>query len=188
MILNRTSQTKVIGVVIILMLIVLVPAVVLASAIAAKPNPILTSSRVQTAISSAPATPIFLPAVLYDSGGFDAMSVAVADMNGDGKADAVVSNYCGTFPCFAGTVSVLLGYGDGTFQGAVTYDTGGVIAESIAIADLNADGIPDVVVTNNVQPTWGSPGGWPSCWAMATGLCSQPTDTHRAGYFPWQWL
>src|SRR5438445_10123517 len=38
-----------------------------------------------------------------------------------------------------GTVGVLLGNGDGTFQPAVTYDSGGQNAVSIAVADVNSD-------------------------------------------------
>jgi hypothetical protein len=59
----------------------------------------------------------FAPAVPYGSGGPYASSVAVADVNGDGKPDLLVGNYLG--------VGVLLGNGDGTFQAAVTYDSGG---------------------------------------------------------------
>src|SRR4051794_25883162 len=40
--------------------------------------------------------------------------VGVADLNGDGKADLITSNY-------AGTMSVALGHGDGTFGTAVNY-------------------------------------------------------------------
>jgi hypothetical protein len=45
-------------------------------------------------------------------------SVAVADVNGDGKADVIVSAY----PTDRAFVAVLLGNGDGTFQ-APTYTT-----------------------------------------------------------------
>ena len=44
-----------------------------------------------------------------------------------------------------GTVSVLLGNGDGTFQTAVTYSTGTSGATSVAIADVNGHGKPDLV-------------------------------------------
>ncbi len=46
-------------------------------------------------------------------------SVAVGDFNGDGKLDLAVANQnCPSFPCGAGSVSILLGNGDGTPAGA----------------------------------------------------------------------
>jgi FG-GAP-like repeat/FG-GAP repeat len=92
----------------------------------------------------------FKTAVTYDSGGFDAISIAVADVNGDGKPDLVVVNECTSTPfCLGdGLVAVLLGNGDGTFKTAVTYDSGANGALSVAIADMNGDGKPDLVVTN----------------------------------------
>jgi hypothetical protein len=47
-----------------------------------------------------------------------------------------------------GLVGVLLGKGDGTFQKVLTYDSGASGLSSIAVADLNKDGRPDVVVVN----------------------------------------
>ncbi len=79
----------------------------------------------------------FRPAVLYSSGAQWANSVAVADLNGDGKPDIAVANYAGD------SVGVLLGNGDGTFQSAVTYPTGQ--AAYVAIADVNGDGKPDLI-------------------------------------------
>ena len=68
----------------------------------------------------------FAPAVNYGSGGYGADSVAVADVNGDGKPDIVVANACVDSSCATtALVGVLLGNGDGTFQTAVTYGTGG---------------------------------------------------------------
>lgn len=94
--------------------------------------------------------PVFLPAVTYDSGGFESLSVAVGDLNGDGKPDVVVANLCVTSGnCRNGTVGVLLGKGDGTFQPAVIYSSGGYHANSVAIADVNGDGKPDVIVANH---------------------------------------
>ena len=69
------------------------------------------------------------------------MSVAVADVNGDGKPDLVVANYG------SNTVSVLLGNGNGTFQAQQTFATG-TIPYSVAVADVNGDGKPDLVVAN----------------------------------------
>jgi hypothetical protein len=92
----------------------------------------------------------FRAAANYGSGGQDANSVAVADVNGDGKPDLVVANECrsNSSECTSGTVGVLLGNGDGTFQPAVTYVSGGIEAYSVAVGDVNGDGKPDLVVAN----------------------------------------
>lgn len=87
----------------------------------------------------------FQPVVTYRSGGGEVTSIAVADVNGDGKLDLLVTNWC-VF-CL-NTVGVLLGNGDGTFQPAVTYSSGGYAAWSIAVADVNGDGKPDLLVAN----------------------------------------
>ena len=86
---------------------------------------------------------------LTDSGGLQPSSVAVADVNGDGKLDVLVANMCSDTSCAGhGSVGVLLGNGDGTFQAAVTYDSGGSYTSSVAVGDLNGDGIPDLLVAN----------------------------------------
>ena len=91
----------------------------------------------------------FQAVVTYFSGALSAESVAIADVNRDGKPDLVVANYClNSNVCAEGAVGVLLGNGDGTFQAAVNYDSGGSWATSVAVADVNGDGKPDVVVTN----------------------------------------
>jgi hypothetical protein len=90
----------------------------------------------------------FLAAVHYSSGGFLPASVAVADVNGDGKPDLIVANQLGCNSCASGTVAVLLGKGDGTFQAAVSYNSGGTSADLVVVADVNGDGKPDFVVMN----------------------------------------
>jgi hypothetical protein len=90
----------------------------------------------------------FQTAVSYGSGGYGAESVAVADVNGDGKLDVVVANFCGNTSCsLPGTVGVMLGNGDGTFQPVVPYSSGGPALDAIAVADVNRDGKRDIVVT-----------------------------------------
>jgi hypothetical protein len=90
----------------------------------------------------------FRTAVAYDSGGFSTSSVAVADVNGDGKPDLVVANTTTSGSDYDGDVAVLLGNGDGTFQTAVAYGSGGYGAESVAVADVNGDGNPDLAIAN----------------------------------------
>jgi hypothetical protein len=91
----------------------------------------------------------FQPVVTYSSGGYLARSVAIGDVNGDGYPDLVVANECQSGPGTCnGEVSVLLGNGNGTFQAAVPYSSGGAPTESVAIGDLTGDGIQDVVAIN----------------------------------------
>jgi Bacterial Ig-like domain (group 3)/FG-GAP-like repeat/FG-GAP repeat len=83
------------------------------------------------------------------SGGVTALSVAVADVNGDSKPDVVVANECTDNTCTSSTVGVLLGNGDGTFQAVAAYDSGGLFADSIVIDDVNGDGKTDLIVANS---------------------------------------
>ena len=64
----------------------------------------------------------FRPAVTYETGGYLSFSVALGDLNGDGKLDLVVVNDCGAVPidfegnCPYATLDVMFGNGDGTFS------------------------------------------------------------------------
>ena len=93
----------------------------------------------------------FQAPVSYSSGGYLTQSLVVGDVNGDGKLDLVVANQCQTSSNCSngGTVSVLLGNGDGTFQTPVSYSSGGFEATYLAIGDFNQDGKLDLAVANN---------------------------------------
>jgi hypothetical protein len=90
----------------------------------------------------------FQPGAIYSSGGYYASSVAVADVNGDGKTDLVVTNHCFDSTCTTGSVNVLLGNGDGTFRATINYSSGGDDALSVVVADVNGDGKADLAVVN----------------------------------------
>src|SRR6185369_2010612 len=66
---------------------------------------------------------------------FNPESVAAADYNGDGELDLAVGNFLGG-PTSAGSFSILIGNGDGTFQAAVTKPVGSPF--HIVATDLNA--------------------------------------------------
>jgi type II secretory pathway component GspD/PulD (secretin) len=73
--------------------------------------------------------------------------VASADFNGDNILDlAVANNGAATSTNSGDSVSILLGNGDGTFSAATDFPAGNG-PTSIAIADYNVDGFPDLAVT-----------------------------------------
>src|SRR2546425_3833486 len=84
----------------------------------------------------------FQAAIQYATG-TNRNSVAVGDFNGDGKPDLAVANFSGNS---AGSVSVLLGKGDGTFEDAVYSSLGFAYPTSVAVGDFNGDGKPDLAL------------------------------------------
>jgi FG-GAP-like repeat/FG-GAP repeat len=76
-----------------------------------------------------------------------AYTVAVWDFNGDGIPDLVVANAGNYYTFTGGNLSVMLGKGDGTFQPAVNYVVGDS-PTSVAVGDLNGDGIVDLAVSD----------------------------------------
>jgi len=78
--------------------------------------------------------------------GHGPVSVAIADLDGDGKADVATAN-AGPDDLPAISVSVLLNNGDATFQPKLDYKTGGSPL-SVAVGDLNNDREPDLATAN----------------------------------------
>ena len=109
-------------------------------------RPVLLGILVAAAASVAPAltaadTPVtFAPAQLLQAGS-QSVSVALADLNGDGKLDLVTANFG------SGDVTVLIGNGNGGFAPAKMLAGGGGDF-SVAVGDLNRDGKPDLAVAN----------------------------------------
>jgi hypothetical protein len=73
--------------------------------------------------------------------------VIVADIDGNGFRDVVVGTL-GPFPSYASTVHFHSGLGDGTFSSAVIPVWSGNQLRRFAVADVDADGRMDVVISN----------------------------------------
>lgn len=79
--------------------------------------------------------------------GYAPIAVGVGDFNGDGKLDLAVVNNGNDSNGQPGTVTILLGKGDGTFTTGKTFDTGDG-PNSVAIGDFNGDGKLDLALSD----------------------------------------
>ena len=71
----------------------------------------------------------------------EGIRLATADVNGDGNLDFVFADNLN------GGLNVMLGDGSGGF-GALTHFASGIIPVTLAVGDVNNDGRPDIVTTN----------------------------------------
>jgi hypothetical protein len=81
--------------------------------------------------------------------GVNPVAIGLGDLRGIGLLDVVVVNQNRTG---TGSVSIYLNNGDGTFGSPTTFTTGS-FADGVAVADLNGDGFPDIVVPNALSNT-----------------------------------
>src|SRR5262249_47685951 len=114
-------------------------------------NTILQSNRTFGVVLSNPlASAAFLPQQTFATGSAPS-SVAVGDVNGDGRPDLLVANFG------SATVSVLLnttaaGATIPSFAPQQTFATG-TGPFSVAVGDVNGDGRPDLLVANSGSAT-----------------------------------
>ncbi len=108
----------------------------------------------------------FHPPVFHSTTGTVHFAVATGDFDGDGNLDAVVAD------SDAGTVSMMLGNGDGTLDFAGAFATGAT-PTAIAVGDFNGDGRPDAAVANadssTVAVLLNDGGPWPVTAALRIG-------------------
>ncbi|MGC2185394.1 MAG: FG-GAP-like repeat-containing protein [Terriglobales bacterium] len=93
----------------------------------------------------------FLAAVT-SSAGTAPQAMVAGDFNGDSKLDLVLINQGNPPSGAGGAVSLLSGNNDGTFQAPVQIEANQFPA-SVAVADLNADGKPDLILGDAARGT-----------------------------------
>jgi hypothetical protein len=104
------------------------------------------------------------------------ISLAVGDLNGDGHPDLVTASYG-----IGNGLSVLLNTGTGSFGPASTVSVGQTSLESVVVADVTGDGIPDLITANYSNGNVSVLAGIASSSGSGTGTFGKasnfPTDT-----------
>ena len=119
--------------------------------------------------------------------GPEAVSVAVGDFNGDGKLDFVVvyrgvADILDPEKSVPGSISIVLGKGDGTFQQPMNFPAG-LEPLSVAVGDFNGDGKLDLAVVNGGDPSNDKPGNVSIFLGKGDGTFQKPVN-YDAGPAP----
>jgi hypothetical protein len=91
------------------------------------------------------------PANFPNTSHLDSPAVVATDVDNDGRLDVVVAHQigCYTSPCVVGrTISVWLGFGDGTFQLPWDMEVGTGMSR-IVVSDFNNDGLKDLAIAGD---------------------------------------
>lgn len=114
----------------------------------------------------------FQAPVTYSTGSIARVTgLAIADLDGDSVPDVAAVNQDGS-----GTIGVLLGHGDGSFAPVKTFQAGS-LPYSIAAADFNHDGNPDLALSF-------SSGGTIAIYLNNGDATFTPGNTYQVGTRP----
>ncbi len=109
----------------------------------------------------------------------DSPAIVATDLDNDGRLDLVLAHAlsCFTSPCSAArTITVLLGFGDGTFQFPIEIEVGSGMSR-IAVGDFNRDTIKDLAIAGDRSQVY-------TLFGVGNGtFLQQPTITLTADTF-----
>lgn len=91
------------------------------------------------------------PVTFANSSGFDSPAIVATDLDNDGRLDVVLAHAISCFspPCVAArSITVFLGFGDGTFQIPFEIEVGTGMSR-IGVGDFNRDGIKDLAIAGD---------------------------------------
>jgi hypothetical protein len=119
---------------------------------------------------------LFGPPINQSANSSGMTTVAAADFNGDGKLDVVAADPA------ASTVSVFLGFGNGTLTAPIDHAVTGSSPSLVAVGDFNGDGRPDVAAGNVLL----NDGNWPAIGPTLPGDYNQNGIVDAADYTVWR--